>query len=309
MLNLVAGDWKGTGVALAWAALRAGQAALDAIEQGIRAVESNPDDCSVGLGGLPNLVGEVELDGAVMDGRTRAAGAVGNLRGYAHPVSIARAVMEKLPHVMLVGAGAARFADEIGAERAELLTEDSYRQWQAWLGKNGVDATNLGHMPLARAAWAAMDPQHAGGTTVYLAQDAAGNIAAATSTSGCAWKYPGRLGDTPVVGAGLYADNRYGAAACTGIGELAIRTSLARSTVLYMKMGMSVEEAVHEAMDDMTTLPDWRAGGLTLYAIDAAGGHCTVGAYKGDRDDSPRYHVAAGDQSQPVERDVTRLDV
>src|SRR5258708_8104104 len=119
---LLAQDLKNSGTAIAWQLLRSKASALDAIEQGIRAVESNPDDVSVGRGGYPNAAGEVELDAGVMDGRTRASGAIGGLRGFAHPVSIAYAVMRRLPHVLLVGDGAPRFAAEIGAERGDLLT-------------------------------------------------------------------------------------------------------------------------------------------------------------------------------------------
>ena len=116
------------------------------------------------------------------------------------------------------------------------------------------------------------DPQRSGGTTVYIAQDANGDIAAATSTSGWSWKYPGRLGDTPIAGAGFYADNRYGAAACTGQGEIAIRSGLARMTVALMQFGRTVEEAVREALADIRYHGDQTIG-ITVYAIDSAGGH------------------------------------
>lgn len=303
---LVAADGENSGVTLAWEALRAGMSALDAVEQGVRAVESNPDDHTVGLGGYPNALGEPELDAAVMDGRTRASGAVGGLRGFAHPVSVARAVMARLPHVLLVGEGAARFAAEIGAERADLLTPYAQAEWERWSSQQGLSGADADSARLLEAVWASVDPERAGGTTIYLAQDGAGDIAAATSTSGWAWKYPGRLGDSPVVGAGLYADNRYGAAACTGRGELSIRTGLARTTVLYMKMGMSVEEAARAALDEVTTLPDWTSGGLTLYAIDAAGGHCTLAAFKPMK--TVHYHVASAGAPAPLQREALNLD-
>src|SRR4051794_30310044 len=112
----VAADYQNSGTAITWEKLRAGQSGLAACEQGIRAVEANEADMTVGKGGYPNALGEVELDAGVMDGRTRKSGAVGSLRGFLHPISVAYAVMEKLPHVLVVGEGAARFADEIGAE-------------------------------------------------------------------------------------------------------------------------------------------------------------------------------------------------
>jgi isoaspartyl peptidase/L-asparaginase-like protein (Ntn-hydrolase superfamily) len=205
-----------------------------------------------------------------------------------HPVSVARAVMDQLPHVLLAGAGAAQFAAEIGMERVELMTDFTREARKQWAEREGVDLDALTpQAPLIDIVRTSADPvrtwqeqvqtrEEAGddktGTTVYLGQDADGNIAAATSTSGWAWKYPGRVGDTPIAGAGFYADNRYGAAACTGRGEHAIQTSTARSTVLYMKMGMSVEEAVREAISDVNSLPG-PLGGLALYAIDAQGGH------------------------------------
>lgn len=306
---LVAGDLKDSGTARAWEMLRAGASALDAIEKGVRAVEANVGDHSVGLGGYPNALGVVELDAGVMDGRTRASGAVGGLRGFAHPISVAYMVMCRLPHVLLIGEGAARFADEIGAERADLLIAETRAAWETWCSEQGLDPARVDSAALIEAVWGGQDPQRSGGTTVYLAQDAAGNIAAATSTSGWAWKYPGRLGDTPVAGAGFYADNRYGAAACTGRGELAIRTGLARTTVLYMKLGMPVVQAVQNAMLEVQELPDLDSG-ITLYAIDATGGHDVVTINPGD--ETVMYSVAAGAAETPVRveaRDITRESV
>ena len=270
---LIAGDMENSGTALAWGALRSGTPALDA---------------------------------GVMDGRTRASGAVGGLQGFAHPVSIARAVMARLPHVLLIGAGAARFAAEIGAVRAALLTDAMRTAWDTWCDDQGIDDGARDRAALVEAVWGSKDPTHPGGTTVYLAQDANGDIAAATSTSGWAWKYPGRLGDTPVAGAGFYADNRYGAAACTGMCELAIRTGLARSTVLYMKMGMTVAEAVGEALQDVLSLPTRVQADLTLYAIDAQGNH-DVGGIHPDGDPM-YYYVAAGDAPTTVRREARYLD-
>src|SRR5262245_52918794 len=161
---LVAQDFQNSGTAIAWQRLVNGASALDAIEQGIRAVESNPADQSVGLGGHPNALGIVELDAGVMDGRTRASGAVGSLRGFAHPASIAYAVMRRLPHVLLVGEGAARFAAEIGAERADLLTEKTRQTWLKWCKECGL--ADLGpDTALAEAVNSGKDPWHSGGTT------------------------------------------------------------------------------------------------------------------------------------------------
>jgi len=273
MRIVLANSEGGVGMGIAMEMLRAGEAALDVVEQGIRQVEIDPKVRSVGVGGWPNLLGEVELDASIMDGRTLKTGAVGALRGYLHPISVARQVMEQLPHVFLVGEGAARFAAECGAEKGETLTEEAREEWEAWL-RDHVPADVWERWPdVPLAPWARLtaDPETAGGTTVYLVQDGHGDIAVGVSTCGWAFKYPGRLGDSPIIGAGGYADNRYGAAACTGMGELAIRASTARSVVLYMKMGMSVEEACHEAARDLRSLKREYRGGVTIHAIDASG--------------------------------------
>jgi L-asparaginase len=290
---LVAGDNKNSGSNIAWTLLRQGKSALEALEQGVRAVEANVIDETVGLGGHPNALGEVELDAGVMDGRTRASGAVGALKGFLHPVSVAYAVKDRLPHVLLVGAGAAHFAEEIGAERAELLTDSMREKWTQWRSQFGDD---LDSKRLIDVVYHGRDPERPGGTTVYLAQDQNGDIAAVTSTSGWAWKYPGRLGDTPIAGAGFYADNRYGAAACTGMGEIAIRSGLARVTVAYMQMGRSVEEAAREAMSDIRYHGDQTVG-ITLYAIDAHGNHYVGYVYERDHP-LPHYHLGVGDDAQ-----------
>jgi len=258
--------------------LEAGGSALDAVEQGVRAVEADTSVKSVGRGGYPKLSGEVECDAAIMNGTTLEAGAVGALRDYLHAVSVARAVMEKLPHVMLVGAGAERFAAEVGAERAEMLTGEMRARQAEWVEKY-VPAEERGRwpdVPLARHAWTAGNELEAGGTVVLLAKDAKGDVAAATSTSGWARGYPGRLGDSPIIGAGLYADTRLGAAGCTHIGEMTIRAGTSRSVVLYIKQGMSVDEACREAMADLGALRGGFLGNVVVHAIDFYGNPCVV---------------------------------
>ncbi len=296
---LVAGDLRNSGTVLAWERLKNGQSALSAIEQGVRAVEANEADTSVGRGGFPNALGVVELDAGVMNGRTRDSGAVASLAGFLHPVSVAYAVMAQLPHVLLVGEGAARFAEEIGAERGELLTDVMRQNLARWRRTSGLED---GSRNLIQAVHRAMDPQQKDSTTVYLAQDAAGDIAVATSTSGWAWKYPGRVGDTPIAGAGFYADNRYGAAACMGKGEMAIRTGLARLTVTLMHAGRTVHEAVQEALLDVLQMPDSGDGDLQLLAIDNQGNHDV--AYVGPviEDTWHLYWIALGDDPQPVQK-------
>jgi beta-aspartyl-peptidase (threonine type) len=199
------------------------------------------------------------------------------LKGYKHPISVARKVMEELPHVLLAGEGAARFAAEMGFEQEELLTEaaaEVYRQGVSgalpdekrdWLN-DGI-AGNL-----ARLARITADPERAAGTVNFIAQDGKGNIACAVSTSGWAWKYPGRLGDSPIIGAGNYADNRYGACGCTGWGELALRCSTAHSVVLYQRLGFGLEQACLQAMRDLASATQDPAGAImNLVAINRDG--------------------------------------
>lgn len=268
----------GCGILATAHALASGARALDAIEAGVRLVESSETVRTVGRGGWPNLLGEVELDASVMDGTSLRTGAVGALTGYLHPVSIARQVLERLPHELLVGEGARRFAAEIGAEGGELLMPHSRTAWNRWFEQEVSEAERARwpDVPMAELCKQAIDPEIGRDTTVFLAQDNEGHIAAGTSTSGWGWKYPGRLGDSPIIGAGSYADSRYGACACTGVGEMSIRAGTSRAVVLYMKMGMSVEEAVHEAASDMRALDGGLIGRVTIHAVDVAGKHKVV---------------------------------
>lgn len=275
-MMLVANGEGAPGVSSAIAALTGGASALDAIEAGIRVVEADLSVRTVGRGAWPNILGVVQLDAAMMDGSRLRSGAVGALEACPHPISIARAVLERLPHEILVGAGAARFAREIGAELADLSTTETRDAWRAMLGRQGLSADSLAgtpEYPLTRLARQAMDPEYVRDTTVFLACDKAGAIATGASTSGWAWKYPGRLGDTPIIGAGSYADSRYGACACTHTGEMAIRAGTARSVVLYMKMGLSLSDAVNEAAQDLRALRGGQLGPVVIHAIDAHGAH------------------------------------
>lgn len=294
---LVAASANGrVGIRQAMERLRGGGSALDAVEAGVRAVESNPADHSVGLGGLPSLVGEVELDASIMDGRTLAAGAVGALKGFEHAVSVARKVMEELPHVFLVGGGAARFAREMGFPPAELLTEEARRIWADRLIGHGLEpegVLSLEH--LREQVWLAADPQKAAGTVNFIARDAGGNLASAVSTSGWAWKYPGRLGDSPVIGAGNYADSRHGAATCMGKGEIAIRLATARSIVLYLKQGLGLADACAEAMREVAELADPFHSTFSIIAVDAAGAHFAASNVPGST-----YTYMTDDMADPI---------
>jgi beta-aspartyl-peptidase (threonine type) len=304
---LVASPNAAVGFPTAMEGLRDGGRALDAVEVAVRAVEGNPEDHTVGYGGLPNLIGQVELDALIMDGRTLAAGAVAALRGFRNPVSVARRVMEELPHVMLAGEGAAHFAREMGFKAEDLLTDEALRIWRERLEAEG-HSPEVHRYYAQMKGWAhrfATDPEQAErewstsvtGTVVVLARDAHGDLAVAASTSGWAWKYPGRVGDTPVVGAGGYADNRYGAAACTGRGEMAVRAVTARSLVLYMKMGLTLWDAAREAVLDLYALDDPFASALNIVAIDIQGNHVGF-SNRPER----RYIFQTAEMDAPVER-------
>ncbi len=273
---LVGSQNSDVGFADGMAVLRAGGSAIDAGEATIRQVESNPNDHSVGYGGLPNILGEVELDASIMDGRTLATGAVCAVHGYEHVISLAKEVLLRLPHVMLAGPGAERFAHELGYEPRNLLTEEAREIFEGRTEQGAYPRYNQLRDLVMRAS---QDPQIASqegehhGTVNVIAVDREGNIAGGVSTSGWAWKYPGRVGDSPIIGAGNYADNRYGACACTGYGEMAIRCSTAHSVVLYMKTGMTLARAAREAMKDLRSLTVPFPPGMNLIAIDAHGHH------------------------------------
>ena len=285
---LVASANGDVGMDAGWAILSRGGPALDAVEAATREVERNASDHTVGLGGYPNLIGEVELDASIMDGVTRQAGCVGALRGYVHAITVARAVLERLPHVLVVGDGAARLAEEIGLAREETLTDEARDVWQRGLDGTLTDEGLSARMLSAVAALAA-DPDHAAGTVNFLAIDGGGGMASAVSTSGWAWKYPGRLGDSPVIGAGNYCDVRYGAAACTGFGELAIRSGTARRVVDGLAHGESLADACADAIADLYDLgvPPERMI-MHSVAIDATGSHHGVTT---DVDGSAAYLV------------------
>jgi isoaspartyl peptidase/L-asparaginase-like protein (Ntn-hydrolase superfamily) len=247
--------------------LSAGASAIDAVEATLRLCEDNLSDHYIGTGGLPNARGDVELDASLMVGSTRAFGAVGALKGFAHPISIARAVLERLSqHCLLVGEGAELFADEGGFERRDLLTEEARRIYREALVSSsksvegeGTAATE-GDEAYRRSAIALVNHfrPHEGpwGTVNVLALDELGELVVGVSTSGYPWKYPGRVGDSALPGAGNYADLRYGGAACTGRGELSMRVTGARSVVDNLARGMEPDEACRAMLVEASELGD-----------------------------------------------------
>jgi L-asparaginase len=258
--------------------LRDGRHGLDAMIAGISMVEREAKVRSVGYGGWQIMLGEMELDAGVMDGTTREVGAVGAVPDTIPVAALARQVMKKLPHVMLTGAGARRFASETGFAIDDVLYPDSARVWRERLEQelSPEELARFPNIPLAPLSRAITDPERVRDTTVFLCQDAQSGIHAATSTSGWGWKYPGRLGDSPIAGAGFYADSRYGAAACTHTGEMTIRCATARTIVLAMKLGRSLSDAIQIAVEELAELTEGFLAGVVIHAIDAQGNHEVV---------------------------------
>jgi beta-aspartyl-peptidase (threonine type) len=327
---LVNGEVRDGCIAEGIAALRQGAAALDAAELVARAVESDVNDHSVGFSGLPNILGEVELDASIMDGATLTSGAVAALKGYPHPISVARKVMERLPHVLLAGAGAAQFAQEVGAEPKELLTPEARAIWlkrlKAVLRDAGLEIGDWGlemsgdpsqisnlksqlsdlqslisnsSISLSELVHRALKYHEGGDTMNVVVRDATGHIVSAVTTSGVAWKYPGRVGDSPIIGAGNYVDDRYGAAACTGVGELTIRHGTALRAVTMLQAGMSMEQAGRATMRDLLPLSRPQNAWIRLLVMDKegnVGGFCThaKAIYKMQAldEDAPRVYTS-----------------
>jgi len=278
------------GLAAGIAVLRKGGSALDAVEACARVIEADPTDTSVGRGGKPNVLGVVELDASIVDGTTHRVGAVGALAGYLHPITVARAVMERLPHVMLVGPGAARFAAEIGAQKATLLTPSTRKMWVEQLRKaRETPASVRRRSKLVPVVAKTVGEER--GTVNFIALDRAGDIASAVSTSGWAYKYPGRLGDSPIVGAGNYCDTRYGGACCTGFGELAIRNVTAKTAVDRLANGMAAAEVARRAIADVNALDD---AAFNIVVLAADGSHAAASNRK-DR----RYAWQRADMDAP----------
>jgi isoaspartyl peptidase/L-asparaginase-like protein (Ntn-hydrolase superfamily) len=235
----------------------AAASSLDAVEQACRAIEADPHVMSVGLGGYPDRCGEVTLDASIMLAPSRC-GSVCYVRRFMHPISIARLVMEKTPHVLLAGDGADRFAKLCDLKPADLLTRQARAAWQKWLGEHPAAQRldQAAYMPPVNIEEqkpndGPIDPgdSAAHDTVGVLACDAAGQLAGACSTSGSAFKVPGRVGDSPIIGHGLYVDPRYGAAVATGLGELVMGVCGTFLAVEAMRRGASPAEAAVEVLE------------------------------------------------------------
>jgi N4-(beta-N-acetylglucosaminyl)-L-asparaginase len=237
---------------LGWEILSGGGSALDAVETATNHIEGDPEDTSVGYGGLPNEDGVVQLDSSIMDGKTYSAGAVASLENIKHPCSVARLVMERTDHVLLVGPGALQFAKSWGFEEENLLTDKARERWIMWREARS-DRDDWGppdHLIERGGQGAALDEEAAytHGTVNVLAVDAAGNVAGITSTSGLSFKIPGRVGDSPIIGAGLYVDNDVGAAGATGRGEDVIKSCATFYIISRMREGRTPQQACEDAL-------------------------------------------------------------
>ena len=216
----------------AWSVLGKGGSSLDAVELGVKTAESDPENQSVGLGGFPDREGRVTLDACIMN-HEQQCGSVAFLEHIVHPISVARKVMEETPHVMLVGKGALQFAEQQGFKRENLLTEASEKAWRKWLEDSK-------YAPVINVE------NH--DTIGMLALDELGNLSGACTTSGAAYKMHGRVGDSPIIGAGLYLDNEIGGAVATGLGEAVIRSAGASVAVELMRQGYTPQQACEEVI-------------------------------------------------------------
>lgn len=239
--------------------LTAGGSGLDAIEQGINVAEADPDNPYVGLAGIPNSAGVVQLDACIMSGPGHRGGSVAGVSGYRHPISIARAVMERTKHVMLVGQGAEDFAAQHGFARGPKVSAKQRADWKKWRAQQKQPAKS--HDTIAM---------------VLLAPD--GNLYGGCSTSGLAYKIPGRIGDSPILGSGLYVDNEVGAAGATGVGENVMRYCGTFLVVELMRQGMHPQEACVEAVKRIARLdPKGYDLSISFLAIDRQGRFGGVG--------------------------------
>ena len=215
-----------------------GKSGLDAIEVGIKLVEGDPKVDSVGLGGIPNAEGELELDACIMSGPGHLAGSVAGLRTILHPISVARQVMEKTRHVLLVGEGARSFAVAQGFPTTELVTDDqrqNYERWKKERAEKRIDEKNHD-------------------TIAMVGVDSKGDVYGGCSTSGLAFKMPGRVGDSPIIGSGLYVDNSVGAAGATGVGENIMRFCGSYMVVDYMRQGLSPQDACKQTIERISQI-------------------------------------------------------
>lgn len=246
--------------------LEGGGSILDAVEKGVMVPEADPENRSVGLGGLPDRDGIVTLDASIM-GPDGNAGSVCFLENIVHPISVARLVMENTPHVMLAGEGALEFAKQNGFQEQNLLTKGAENDWRKWLKESNYDP---------EMNWE-NKPNEFHDTIGLLAVDKNGDIAGACTTSGLGYKMHGRVGDSPIIGAGLYVDNEVGGATATGMGELVIKVVGSFLVVELMRQGRTPQQACEEAIGRIVNkIPENKKNQVGFIAVNKKG---QIGAY------------------------------
>ena len=301
------------GIQVAYDMMVRGVDPLESIVAGVQVIELDPTDNSVGLGGLPNEEGVVQLDASCMHGPTKRAGSVAALEDIATPAAVAKMVMDRTDHIMLVGAGAKKFALEMGFKEQNLLTEESRQAWMRWKSQlnandNWLDVPStapattgpgLRTAPVSRpdesdllhVSYDRNGVPHTWGTINMDAVNANGDICSVTTTSGLSWKLPGRTGDSPIIGAGQYCDNDVGAAGSTGRGEANIKVCGAFLAVEFMRQGMSPEQALLKVMERVIAMTERRLlddngrpyFDLSYYAVNKKGEFAGASAYEGMR--------------------------
>ncbi|HXY31455.1 MAG TPA: N(4)-(beta-N-acetylglucosaminyl)-L-asparaginase [Gemmatimonadaceae bacterium] len=270
------------GVAKAYDLVVGGSDPLDAVIAGVNIQELDPEDQSVGLGGLPNEEGVVQLDASCMHGPTKRAGAVGALEDIATPSLVAKAVMDYTDHIFLAGAGAKKFALEMGFKEQNLLTEKSRQDWLRWKAHLGPDNSWLKHDDDVKVKFTT-------GTINMNVVTTSGDLASVTTTSGLSWKLPGRVGDSAIVGAGQYCDNAVGAAGSTGRGEANIKVCGAFFVIEQMRQGVAPQQACLTALQRAVAMSERRLldpkgrpmYGLQYYAVGKDGRYAGVTLYEG----------------------------
>ena len=274
----------------AWKVLVNGGHSLDAVETGVRMPEGDPNIITVGKGGIPDASGKVTLDACIMDEKGRA-GSVTYLQHIVHPVSVARLVMEKTPHVMLSGKGALKFALENGFKKEKLLTSERKKHWKEWKKENAKFSNKINIENIN-------EDNH--DTIGMLAIDKDGRLSGACTTSGMGYKLPGRVGDSPIIGAGLFVDGEVGGAVATGTGELVMKTLGTFLVVELMRNGMSPQQACEEAVRRIVQkIPDYgkhQIGYLALNTKGENGSFCIRPGFN--------YALKTADQTELIEAEA-----
>jgi N4-(beta-N-acetylglucosaminyl)-L-asparaginase len=313
--------------------IRAGADTLDAVVAGVNIVEDDPKDMSVGYGGLPNEEGVVELDASVMHGPTKRAGAVASLRNIKNPSSVAKIILERTDHLLLVGEGALRFARAHGFKEENLLTEEARAVWLKW--KETMSDRDAWGPGLAAPDAPAQSILYNGalkpeeilalademiahpptGTINCIAVNARGDISGTTTTSGLAFKIPGRVGDSPLIGCGLFVDNEVGAAGSTGRGEECIKINAAHTIVEMMRRGMSPTDACLEACKRVAgsyngNMAKLKKFNMDFYALNKSGEHGAASLFGftlNKRGERKRQQYAVHDGREPKLHDMAYL--